>query len=77
MSVPHYATVWLMNTVDEAERVIRQLSREELRAFREWFIEFDADAWDQEIEEDVAAGRLDALAAKAIENFLEGRTRPL
>jgi hypothetical protein len=66
-----------MSSVEEAERVVRELSREELSAFRQWFIEFDADAWDREIEEDVAAGRLDALGDAALKNFREGRARPL
>ena len=34
-------------------------------AFRDWFSEFDAVAWDKQFEEDVAAERLDALADEA------------
>ena len=31
-----------------------------------WFFDFDTAAWDKQFEEDVAAGRLDALADEAI-----------
>jgi len=31
-----------MSTLQEAEQVVRQLSPEELSAFRKWFAEFDA-----------------------------------
>ena len=53
------------------------LSRHELLAFRDWFSAFDAVAWDNHFEEDVAAGRLDALADEAIRDRREGRCRDL
>jgi len=42
-------------------------------SFRRWFREFDARAWDRQIEEDVQAGRLDALADAALKDFESGR----
>jgi len=33
-----------------------------LAAFRASFAEFDGEIWDRQFEQDVAAGRLDALA---------------
>jgi hypothetical protein len=48
-----------------------------LATFRQWFAEFDAAAWDRQIEEDIAAGRLDALADEAIREFREGRCTEL
>ncbi|MFN6962258.1 MAG: hypothetical protein ACK4S4_00665 [Pyrinomonadaceae bacterium] len=62
-----------MSNVKEIESAVRQLSREELNAFRTWFEEFDADAWDRQLEEDVAAGRLDSLAEEALSDLNEGR----
>ena len=35
--------------------------------------EFDSDRWDQEFDEDVAAGRLDDLAEEALRDLREGR----
>ncbi|MDQ3606507.1 MAG: hypothetical protein M3418_10050 [Gemmatimonadota bacterium] len=66
-----------MSTVNEIERAIRSLSRAELSEFRAWFLEFDAEAWDRQFEQDVAAGRLCALADEALADLRAGRTRPL
>jgi len=66
-----------MSTVNEIESAVSKLSRDELRSFRSWFQEFDADAWDKQFEEDVHAGRLDALAGEALRDFREGRCKDL
>lgn len=66
-----------MSTIQEIERAVSGLSSDELTEFRRWFLEFDAAAWDRQLEEDVAAGRLDALADEALSDLRDGRTRPL
>jgi hypothetical protein len=63
-----------MSAVHAIETAVRQLSRQELLSFRDWFAEFAA-AWDQQFEADVAAGRLDALADEALRDAREGRCR--
>jgi hypothetical protein len=54
-----------MNKVKKIGREIQGFSPAELAAFRKWFREFDAEAWDRQIEEDIQAGKLDALAEAA------------
>jgi hypothetical protein len=66
-----------MSSVHEIETAVSKLSRQELLAFRDWFSEFDAVAWDKQFEEDVAAGHLDALADEALRDLREGRCRDL
>ncbi|MEH1802603.1 MAG: hypothetical protein V7K64_02040 [Nostoc sp.] len=70
-----------LNVNDEqvinVEFAVSLLSPEDLAAFRTWFAEFDAAAWDKQIEKDVAAGRLDALAQKALKHLREGRCTDL
>ena len=66
-----------MSSVHEIEAAFSQLCRQELSAFRDWFAEFDAAAWDQQFEADVAAGYLDTLADEAIRDLREGRRRNL
>jgi len=66
-----------MSSVHEIETAVSRLSRQELLAFRDWFSVFDAAAWDTQLEEDVAAGHLDALADEAIRDLREGRCRDL
>lgn len=62
-----------MSTVQEIEGAVKSLSRADLTSFRNWFLGFDAEAWDKQFEEDVTAGRLDALADEAIRDLREGR----
>jgi hypothetical protein len=53
-----------------AER-IEKLSPEELRKFRAWFAEFDARLWDEQIEADAKAGKLDGLVAEGLAEHKE------
>ncbi len=66
-----------MSTVFDIENAVQKLSRSDLTAFRDWFLGFDAVAWDKQFEEDVAAGRLDALADEAIRDLRGGRCTDL
>jgi len=66
-----------MTTVIDIERAVEQLSPSELKAFRQWFAERDAAEWDRQFENDVGAGRLDALGEKALGELREGRCSDL
>src|SRR5688572_9541578 len=54
-----------MGGVTEIEEAVQKLPPGELAKFREWFAAFDAGQWDRQFEEDVAAGKLEALAEEA------------
>jgi hypothetical protein len=64
-------------TLHDIESAVAGLPADELAKFRAWFVEFDADAWDRQIEDDAKAGRLDALAQEALEDYHAGRTTEL
>ena len=64
-------------TLDDLENAVAGLSSEELAQFRAWFLEFDSAQWDRQIEEDAAAGRLDALADEALREHESGKTSDL
>lgn len=66
-----------MTTVEKIEREIASLSPAELQALRAWFVAFDAQSWDEQIERDVEAGRLDALMEAALAEDRSGDSRPL
>ena len=66
-----------MSTVQEITTAVSRLSPEELSMFRAWFAEFDAEVWDRQFEQDVATGRLDALAEEALRDLHEGRCTDL
>ena len=66
-----------MRNVQEIKRAVSQLSSADLTDFRVWFAEFDAEVWDRQFEEDVAAGRLNSLAERALQHLSAGRCSDL
>ena len=66
-----------MSKIEQIEGAVKELSTEELSAFRAWFAEFDADAWDRQFEADVHAGKLDKLAERALRDHSSGRSTGL
>jgi len=66
-----------MTKIETLENEIQQLSPQELRAFRRWFVEFDAELWEQELERDMATGKLDRLADAAVAAHKRGEGRDI
>ena len=66
-----------MTKIESLEKEVEQLSSQELRAFRRWSAEFDAELWDEEIERDVAAGKLDRLADATVAEHKRGEGRDI
>ena len=64
-----------MPTVEEMQQAILSLSEADYARFRKWFFELDWERWDREFEADVEAGRLDFLAAKALEAKARGELK--
>jgi hypothetical protein len=66
-----------MTTLEDIERAIADLPQDQLKRFRAWFEQFEAAHFDQAIERDAKAGKLDRLAEQALEDFQAGRAREL
>jgi hypothetical protein len=66
-----------MSELEHLEQEVLRLSPEDLTKFRAWFIELDHQLWDQQIEADVAAGKLDRLIAEARAEFKAGKAREI
>jgi hypothetical protein len=66
-----------MTTLEDIEKAIADLPSEQLKKFRAWFEQFEAAHFDQAIERDANAGKLDRLAKEALADFRAGRTREL
>jgi len=66
-----------MSRVEKIVSQVGELSSAELAAFREWFAEFDANAWDRQFEADVQSGKFDSLAEQALNDHSAGRSREL
>jgi hypothetical protein len=63
-----------MSKLEAIEKKVSGLSAEELAKFRNWFAEFDAAAWDRQIERDVKAGKLDAIADEVLREHAAGKS---
>lgn len=63
--------------LEDLEKAVAELPVDQLARFRVWFEEFEASHFDQKIERDAAAGRLDRLAEQALSDFRAGRAREL
>jgi hypothetical protein len=66
-----------MSRVENIEGQVKNLSLEELRAFRDWFASFDAEVWDAQIEADLKNGKLRSLTERALRDHESGRSSPL
>jgi hypothetical protein len=64
-------------SVEELEKAVAELPPDKLAKFRAWFEEFAADEWDRQIEADIKAGKLDAMAEEAIKEHKAGLSRKL
>jgi hypothetical protein len=66
-----------MTTLEDIERAVAELPADQLAEFRAWFEDFEAARFDERIEQDAKAGRLDRLADQAVADFRAGRVREL
>ena len=66
-----------MTTLTDIAHAIERLSETDQARLRDWFEEWDADNFDKKIARDAAAGKLDAMAQRALADHAAGRTRKL
>lgn len=62
-----------MSNIEDIEAAIRRLSPSERATLRAKLADLDAAEWDEQLENDVAAGRLDWLADEARDDLKSGR----
>ncbi|MDQ2730823.1 MAG: hypothetical protein M3Y56_04115 [Armatimonadota bacterium] len=63
--------------VQEIEQAITQLPSSQVAELSVWLEEFQAQAWDKQIEEDARAGRFNKLIEQAKVEYAAGRCKPL
>lgn len=66
-----------MTKIQTIENEVKSLNSEELAEFRNWFLEFDSEAWDDQVEGDAHSGKLDQLAQEALEEHERGESKAL
>lgn len=66
-----------MSTVEETKAAISRLTLEERAEVARCLHEWEDDAWDKQMQQDLAAGKLDALLAKVDDDINQGKLREL
>jgi hypothetical protein len=66
-----------MNKIENIENEVRSLTAAELATFRKWFVKFDAEAWDRQLEQDSVSGKLAEIAKKSLAEYESGKSTEL
>ena len=66
-----------MILAQQIAKEVAGLPKAQLKEFRAWFEEFDASEWDKQFEEDVASGKLDDIANRAVSDFKKEKFKKL
>jgi hypothetical protein len=66
-----------MTKLEQIEKAVTLLNPDEIKQFANWFAEFHADLWDQQIVADAESGRLDQFLAEAKAEIAAGKVRDL
>ena len=65
-----------VSSVEHIKQAIEELPKEEFWKISEWVIQRHENEWDQQLERDIRAGKLDRLAEDALRELHEGRSHP-
>lgn len=66
-----------MSTLEQIEAAILTLPLDEFQRLRQWFFDVDYQRWDEQLEQDIADGKLETLAEEAIAEFEAGHCREI
>lgn len=66
-----------MLTLEQIEAAILELPPNEFQQLLEWFFDLDYQRWDEQLEKDIADGKLEDLAQEAIADFKAGNYRAI
>ena len=69
--------IYAMTKLEKIEREIEALPPGDVYALGKWFDELREQLWDEQIERDADAGKLDGLIAEAMADIAAGRVKPL
>ena len=66
-----------MSTLEQIEAAILTLPSDDFEKLKKWFFDLDYQRWDQQLEQDVAEGKLETLAEEAIAEFEAGNCQEI
>lgn len=65
-----------MSTIQEIEKAIKKLPREDFYRLHQWVQHRFEDEWDKEFEEDVLSGRFDSIKQDILKEHRTGHSHP-
>lgn len=66
-----------MNAILELEQEVKELPLNEYSDFREWFLQYDNEVWDNQIKNDSENGFLDFLINEVKDDMKTGKFKQL
>lgn len=66
-----------MSNLEQIETAILSLPSNEFEKLKRWFFDLDYQRWDEQLEQDIADGNLEAFAQEAIAEFEAGHCRKI
>jgi hypothetical protein len=66
-----------MSILKQIEAAILSLPSQDFEKLRLWFLDLDYERWDDQLEQDIEDGKLEALAEEAIADFEAGHRREI
>ena len=67
----------MSKNLEQIEAAILSLPSNDFEKLRLWFFNLDYQRWDEQLERDIADGKLEALAQEAIAEFQAGHCREI
>ena len=66
-----------MSNLSDIEQSVSKLADEEFARFRQWFLEFENNKWDLQIEQDINENKLSNMANEAVADYKKGKFKSL
>jgi hypothetical protein len=66
-----------MSNLEQIEAAILNLPSDEFHRLKQWLSDIDYQRWDEQLDQDIADGKLEALAEEAIAEFNAGHCRKI
>ena len=66
-----------MIALQELKNEVKNLPKQDFNQFRNWFLDYENNKWDKEIEEDIYSGKLDDIMNNAKKDFKNGKYETL
>jgi hypothetical protein len=77
ITIIKWSIKWRVMSIEEIEAAITTLPAKDVATLMAWLEDYHARVWDKQIEEDLEAGRLDALLADVDKEYHAGLAEPL